>query len=120
MAKMYMIVDDSVVTRKMIRLYIEKKIQDVTILDAPEGNEAIRLAELNADSLDVITVDVNMPGEDGITVAEKLRVICPKARIFILTANIQNSIRSKASEGGFGFIEKPVSEAKLQPIFEQD
>jgi len=54
-----------------------------------------------------------MPGMDGITLAEKLKASYPEARMALLTANIQDSIRDRAKELDIEFIQKPITEDKV-------
>ena len=77
-----------------------------------KGNarEAERICESN--HLDIITLDLNMPGVDGLTVAPKLKAACPKAKIALLTA-ISGSDSCQRESQGLVFIPKPISEEKI-------
>lgn len=116
MSKRFLVVDDSMVARKMIQMCIEGNVPNATIVQASSGDMALKISE--TEMFDVITMDVNMPGEDGIVTAEKIRTIHPETHIFIITANIQHIVKDRVAHFGFKYIEKPISEAKLMPIFE--
>ena len=50
-----------------------------------------------------------MPGQDGLSVAPKLRELCPEAGIALLTANFQERVKLKAEEAGLQFYAKPIT-----------
>ncbi|MBK7007129.1 MAG: response regulator [Burkholderiales bacterium] len=63
------IVDDSSVSRMMIKGRIAGLQPDWDILEAADGTQA--LAVVQSDSPDFITMDVNMPGMNGFETVEK-------------------------------------------------
>lgn len=117
MVKNVLVVDDSEISRLMLRAIIENYHPDWRIMEAGNAREAERICESN--DLDIITLDLNMPGVDGLTVAPKLKAACPKAKIALLTANFQDRIRAKAESQGLVFIPKPISEEKILQFVER-
>jgi two-component system chemotaxis response regulator CheY len=107
-----MIVDDSSVSRLMIKGRIVGLQPGWEILEAASGDAALKL--VTADSPDFITMDVNMPGMNGFEAVEKIREINKTVRIALLTANIQESSREKASALGIQFVQKPATLAAVQ------
>ena len=107
-----MIVDDSSVSRLMIKGRIVGLQPDWEILEAASGDAALAL--VTADSPDFITMDVNMPGMNGFEAVEKIREINKTVRIALLTANIQESSREKANALGIQFVQKPATLAAVQ------
>src|SRR5215475_11064908 len=106
-----LIVDDSRLSRMMIRTFITQAHPDWTIIEASNGQEALdKTATL---PVDVITVDLNMPGIDGLTLATTFKNRYPAAYITLLTANIQDRVRHVAEAAGVGFITKPITEANI-------
>jgi len=81
------------------------------VIEAESGEDA--LSKVEGASFDVATLDLNMPGIDGIELAEKLKPQFPNADYSLLTANIQDVIRERATSVGIGFIEKPITEEKI-------
>ena len=55
---------------------------------------------------------------DGITLCIELRERFPNARIALLTANIQDSVKARADDIGVTFIQKPVTEDKIRNYIE--
>ncbi len=112
MAHTLLIVDDSKVSRMMIRAKVAQLQPDWKILEAASGDEALVMAR--ADAPDFITMDVNMPGINGFETVARIRVFNPFARIAMLTANIQESSRAQAAALLVTFIKKPVTEAAVR------
>jgi two-component system, chemotaxis family, chemotaxis protein CheY len=103
-----LIVDDSRLSRMMIRTFITQAHPDWTIIEASNGQEA--LEKTAAQTVDLMTIDLNMPGMDGLTLATRLKHNHPAASITLVTANIQESVRQRAEAAGMGFIAKPITE----------
>jgi len=103
-----LIVDDSRLSRMMIRAFITQAHPDWTIIEASNGPEA--LERTATQTVDLMTIDLNMPGMDGLTLATQLQHTYPTAYITLITANIQESVRHRAEAAGMGFIAKPVTE----------
>jgi two-component system chemotaxis response regulator CheY len=117
--KSVLIVDDSALSRMMIRGFIEKKYPECVVYEAPTGDVAIEVAAVQAPQL--ITLDVNMPGMDSFEAASQLHKLCPSARMAVITANIQQSVRKKLQGLGILFlaiVEKPVTEGGIQRILD--
>ncbi|MGZ8318370.1 MAG: response regulator, partial [Telluria sp.] len=64
----------------------------------------------------LILIDVNMPGKGGMAAAEQLRASCPGTHISLVTANVQNATRNRTNELGIGFMEKPITEARIHSL----
>ncbi len=113
-SKTVLVVDDSRVSRLMARQFILSARPDWSVEDAATGEEA--LAKVKSICPALILIDVNMPGIGGIAAAEQLRSICPDAHISLVTANVQNATRNRANELGIGFMEKPITEARIHAL----
>src|ERR1051325_7847770 len=86
-----LIVDDSRLARMMIRAFVTQAHPDWTVLEASNGPEA--LEKTATQSVDLMTIELNMPGMDGLTLAVQLQHNHPTAHITLITANIQESVR---------------------------
>lgn len=85
---------------------------DWNIKEASSGEEALDIASNH--HFQFITMDLNMPGMNGFDTAQKLRPQFPQAKMVLLTANIQESIKTKAADLGLDFIPKPITEKKIK------
>jgi CheY-like chemotaxis protein len=112
--KSVLVVDDSRVSRMMARQFILSAKPGWTVEDAATGEEALEKVKSSCPAL--ILVDVNMPGIGGMAAAEQLRALCPGSHISLVTANVQNATRNRANELGIGFMEKPITEARIHAL----
>jgi len=106
-----LVVDDSRLSRMMIRAFIAQAYPDWTVIEASNGQEA--LERTATQTVDLMTIDLNMPGMDGLTLATQLQHKHPTACITLITANIQESVRHRAEAAGMGFIAKPITEDSI-------
>ncbi len=111
-----LIVDDSRVSRLMARQFILSARPGWIVEEAGTGEEALAKAETAHPAM--ILIDVNMPGIGGVAAAEQLRQRYPDIPISLVTANVQNATRNRASELGIGFMEKPITEAKIHALID--
>lgn len=106
-----LVVDDE----KNIRLTLSRALEDidVDIATAENGEEA--LAAMAARHVDVVLLDLRMPGMDGIEVLRRLAVEFPSARVIIITAygTIDRAVDAMKL-GAVDFIEKPVTPAEVR------
>lgn len=109
-----LIVDDSRVSRLMARQYILSMHADWIIEEAGTGEDALEKVKTFTPNL--VLMDVNMPGMGGVAAAEQLRKLLPAAHISLLTANVQTATRNRAAELGIGFMEKPITEARIAEL----
>jgi two-component system, chemotaxis family, chemotaxis protein CheY len=107
-----LIVDDSNVSRLMIRGRIAAAQPQWEVIEAASGDQA--LAMIPTEQPDFITMDVNMPGISGFEAVEKIRQLSQSVRIVVLSANIQSSSREKSQQLGALFVQKPVTQASIQ------
>ena len=111
-----LLVDDSRVSRMMIRTLVLAKRPDWTVVEAASGDEALSLAA--AQAFHYCTMDINMPGMLGTEAAERLLRDFPALRLALFSANIQESQRSRAAGLGAKFVAKPVSEKSVAEALE--
>ena len=90
--------------------------QGCTVLQAFDGGQALtRLAE--NDGVDVVVLDVKMPGLDGIETLKKIRKEYPLVEVILLTghATVESAIDGM-HEGAFEYLMKPCDLDKLTNI----
>jgi CheY-like chemotaxis protein len=107
-----LIVDDSSVSRMMIRGRVAGLQPEWDVIEAANGDDAIALVA--SEQPDFLTMDVNMPGMSGFDAVERIRLVNQKVKIAILTANIQASSRERAEQLGVFFVQKPATLAAVQ------
>jgi len=109
--KTLLIVDDSRVSRMMIRSFTLAKHPQWIIIEAASGNEALQIVD--RDTPNYCTMDINMPGIIGTDAAAQILAKYPGIRIAIFSANIQESHQTRAAALGARFVAKPVTEKSV-------
>ena len=78
------------------------------------GSAAQGLAKISEGDIDLVLLDVQMPGETGLEVLPKLRAASPETVIIMMSGNATIEIAVNATKGGaHDFVEKPLSGEKL-------
>jgi len=106
-----LVVDDSKMSRMMIKKIIGTAHPDWSIVEACDGQDAIDNAK--GEDLDLILLDYNMPVMEGGAAAKVLRPQFPNAKMAFLTANVQDAIKKLAIQLKVDFIPKPITEEKI-------
>ncbi len=107
-----LIADDHLIIRQGIRLILETGEDFELVGEAADGAEALRLCrELHPD---VVLMDLRMPGMDGITAIERLRIEMPEIGLVILTTfNEDDLMRRGLRAGAKGYLLKDTSRERL-------
>lgn len=103
-----LIVDDSKLARIVVGKVVAALQPDWRRMEAGNADEAVAIVD--AQPVDVVIIDYNMPGRDGLALAEELRGRFPDMPIAVATANIQDEIVARARAANASFIAKPVTE----------
>lgn len=99
-----LIVDDSALTRRSLRQILETA--GCEVVEAENGLDALERYFL--DKPDVVMLDLVMHGMYGLEVLRKIRELDPRARVVVVSADVQTSSQDMAGEAGAAaFINKP-------------
>ena len=110
MGSKVLVVDDSLMSRRIVRGFLESEGHEVT--EAADGMAA--LERYSVEKPDLVLLDMVMVGMYGIQVLQKLREIDAQARVVVTTADIQTSTREMAEQAGSrGFVTKPIKKEEL-------
>jgi two-component system chemotaxis response regulator CheY len=108
--KKILVVDDSSMSRRMMRRIVESAGYEV--IEADEGAAGIEKYFL--EKPDLVFLDLTMKDMYGLDVLGKLRELDAEARVIIASADIQDSTREMvAAAGANAFINKPLSPEKV-------
>ena len=106
-----MVVDDS----RVVHIEMKKMLEDTDyeIVDyCRNGEDALEKYE--SVRPDLVTLDVVMPGMDGLETCEKLKKLWPEAKIFMVSSMAYNDIIDRAAAlGAKGFLFKPFTKESL-------
>jgi DNA-binding NarL/FixJ family response regulator len=101
-----LIADDHALFREGLRYVLSRLGEAVETLEAKDCAQALGLVAANPD-LDLILLDVDMPGMDGLTGLRSLRARSPAVPVVILSASEEPADMQLALDGGaMGFIPK--------------
>ena len=79
------------------------------------GDEAVRMFEKTKP--DLISMDILMPGMDGLTAMEKIREMDENIPIIVISALMQSKLKARARElGAVDFIEKPFNIKDVEAV----
>jgi len=85
-----------------------------TVLEASEGEEALRLAGAHSGSLHLLVTDVVMPRMQGRSLADALRAARPGIRVLYLSGYPDKAaMHGEGPDAGASFLEKPFSPERL-------
>jgi len=101
-----LVVDDHALIRTALRGVLAELDRDVTILEAGDCRSAFDLIETHPD-LDLVLLDLNLPGMHGLAALEELRTRHPALPVVVLSsANDRASVTQALDQGAMGYIPK--------------
>jgi pilus assembly protein CpaE len=107
-----LIVDDSPETRENVRKLLQFERDVEVIAQAGDGDQAIEAAKQHQP--DVILMDINMPGRDGISASQAITRAVPVAQIIIMSVQSEaDYLRRAMLAGARDFLMKPFSADEL-------
>ena len=100
-----LIVDDE----EQFRQVLAKRLSRRGVVPEQAGSGEECLALLEKKPMDVVILDVKMPGMDGLEVLQRIKEKCDKTEVILLTgyANTQDGVEGIKS-GAFDYLSKPV------------
>jgi two-component system response regulator NreC len=104
--------DDHSVMRQGLRALVSAQADMNVVGEADNGRTALlRASELKPD---VVVMDVSMPELNGIQVTERLKRVCPKIKVLVLTAHDDSGyLRQLLEVGASGYVLKKVAAEEL-------
>ena len=104
----FLVVDDSKISRKWLIEKIPKKILELaTIIEGTNGQEAIDLYKEHHP--DIVFLDITMPVVDGFEALAAIKTLNPEAIVVMISADRQKSTKEKVlTLGASAIIAKPI------------
>lgn len=107
-----LIADDHKLVRDGIKGYLDSDPEIAVVAEAGDGDEVIRM--LMTLDVDLILLDINMPGLDGVAVAEQVKINYPEKKVLALTMlNETQYVRQMLRAGAEGYLLKSCSQEEL-------
>lgn len=106
-----LIVDDSKLARMLLGKRLMELLPSCISFEAIDADEA--LAIVQGEGIQIVLLDVNMPGRSGLDLADQLQGLDKNIVVAITSANHQMETISRAESAGAVFLQKPVSKPAL-------
>ncbi len=107
-----LLAEDDAILRKLAKTVLEEF--GYKIMEAENGEDAIRVFKENERVIHLLILDMIMPGKNGREVYEEVRKIKPGVKVLFTSGYTAESIHRKGMLGeGMDFIVKPVSPRNL-------
>lgn len=114
-----LIADDHPMIREAIGSAIAQSFDGINVAEAEDLDSALAFAELHPD-IDLILLDLNMPGMDGLNGIVRLRTAHPDIPVVILSAEEdKNVVLQAVTYGAVGFITKSMPREKITDAIRQ-
>ena len=108
-------VDDDPVILEMLTAFLTP--QGYQVLTAQNAGDAFMLVDVSPP--DVVLLDIEMPGVDGVTTLRRLRAVHPELPIIMLTGSVDIGVgRETLQRGAFDYVGKPVDFDRLVRVIE--
>ena len=114
-----LVADDNELMRSLMVRIFQTLLPDAEILTAESGEEALRLASLCEDDVDLALLDYQMAGMNGIDCAIRLREMHPGIDVRIITGEFLDPILEHGESLGIPVIAKPPTRETFEPMIER-
>src|SRR5688572_22889185 len=105
-----LVIDDEPNILKTVRTSLEVEGYRVEVA----GSGSVGLSKLAETDVDLVLLDVMMPGETGLEVLPKIKLASPETIVVMMSGNATIETAVQATKGGaLDFVEKPLSGDKL-------
>lgn len=110
-----LVVDDSQTMRSIVRKVLTASRFRLGITEAQEGIEALK--QIASGRFDLVFLDYNMPGLNGVETLSEIKRQYPKLAVVIMTSTADDVLAEKARmAGAAAFLKKPFYPADIDAI----
>jgi CheY-like chemotaxis protein len=110
--KRILVVEDNEVVLEILNDFLS-----VGYVVDPAPNASIALKRIYVNAPDMVLLDVNMPGTDGLTLLESIRKLGLDIPVFIITGYDEPGMEAKAkASGATAYLVKPVDLRRLDSL----
>lgn len=115
-----LVAEDVELNMLLIRLLLQKLSPGIKVIEAESGQAAVELFSKNKP--DMVFMDIQMPGMDGIEAAKKMRMLEASGKkhtpIIALTAGALKNEEERSRDAGMdAFLTKPIQKEKFIEVF---
>jgi two-component system chemotaxis response regulator CheY len=106
MSKRIVIIDDSIFLIKQLTAFFEVAMGYQVVATGSDGNAAVNL--YRAHRPDLITLDITMPGKDGMEALGEILEEFPEANVMMISAIRGQEMTKCIKTGAKAYMEKPL------------
>jgi len=111
--KTLLVVDDEAAMRLNVRDLLSSP--SLRVIEAEDGERALSL--LRRETIDVVLLDIHMPGIDGIETLENIKLSHPNLPVILFTAfGTSERVIEAMKKGAYDYIEKPFDAEDIQIV----
>jgi CheY-like chemotaxis protein len=113
-----LIVDDSGTMRSIVRKILSATRYVMEFVEAEQGIDALK--RLGANNVDVVLLDYNMPGFDGLETLAEIKRRAPRVAVVMMTSTVDEAVAERArAAGAAGFLKKPFYPADVDALLDR-
>ena len=111
------ICDDTAAARESLRLLCQKhfRVEEPAFFEFSTGEGAVRWLHSHPGEMDLLFLDIEMPGIDGMTAARQIRAFNQKVLLAFVTG-YADYVYDGYEVGAMGYLVKPVGLERLTPL----
>ena len=113
-----LIVDDEALARARLRTLLGDCTEPAASVEGEAENAAQAMAHAQHHPVDVVLVDIHMPGADGLTLAQALRALPDPPAVVFVTAYAEHAVKAFELDAA-DYLTKPVRLARLQTALQK-
>ncbi len=107
-----LVVDDERFITEISREWLEEL--GYQVMEASSGQEALALFEIHHEAIDLVILDMVMPGMDGGETFDRLKTIAPDVKVLLISGyGLEGKAKEIHRQGCQGFIQKPFTILQL-------
>lgn len=108
-----LVVDDEPLARQRLALLLSRLEDPVSVLgEAGDAGAALAWLEARPGQADVVLLDIQMPGPDGLRLADKIRALPSPPQVVFVTAHAEHALKAFELEAS-DYLTKPVRQERL-------
>jgi PAS domain S-box-containing protein len=118
LARTVLVIEDEAALRTAVSKMLRRR--GFSVIEAEDGNAGVNLFLKNAARVDVVLLDMTLPGTSGREVLVELQRLGPEVEVIVTSAygrsHVQNSLDGLRS---WGYIQKPYQLAELEKLLQK-
>lgn len=113
--KQALLVDDHPIIRDSLKQLLQKTFPSI-LIRVSTGTDSV-LEEICSYPWEFVTLDINLPGQNGLHIIRKIQTCCPQIPIIVFSLFSENQYRLRALRAGaVGYVSKEGSPLKLVEV----